>query len=248
MFFCKGAVFSQLQNEGVIGAAFYGETMDSTGSIQNQVGPNADFALPVGLSANSELSSLFSGTSSKLVASIRLDDGTLTRLSGDEVKWESASADLSFNGDFLTANGVTKKKRVAVMASAQGYNDEFFVILKMYAPDAVQNPDVAPVALSPLSSSTDLAQAGWKNSTWLGNYYDAGNDWIHHLDHGWFFTSSNSKESIWLWSTSDEWLWTGPGIYPHLFRNRDSNWLYFVKEALPQKVFYNQTTKVFEKK
>ena len=50
MIFCKGTVFSQLQNEGVLGASFYGETMDSTGSIRNQVGPHADFALPVGLS------------------------------------------------------------------------------------------------------------------------------------------------------------------------------------------------------
>lgn len=248
MIFCKGTVFSQLQNEGVLGASFYGETMDSTGSIRNQVGPNADFALPVGLSANSELSSLFSGTSSKLVASIRLDDGTLTRLSADEVKWESTSGDISFNGDVLTSNGVTKKKRVAVMASAQGYTDQFFVILKMNAPNAVQNPDVSPVPSSPLSNSTDLAQAGWKNSTWLGNYYDAGNDWIHHLDHGWLFTSSNSADSVWLWSTSDQWLWTGPGIYPHLFRNRDASWLFFVRQALPQKVFYNQTLKVFEKK
>ena len=134
------------------------------------------------------------------------------------------------------------------MASAQEYTDQFFVILKMNAPNAVQNPDVSPVPPSPLSNSTDLAQAGWKNSTWFGNYYDAGNDWIHHLDHGWLFTSSDSANSVWLWSTSDQWLWTGPGIYPHLFRNRDANWLFFVKQALPQKVFYNQTLKVFEKK
>jgi hypothetical protein len=212
LYFSIGTAFSQLQNEGVIGASFFGETVDSTGSIQNQVGPNADFAVPVGLSANAELSSLFSGTSSKLVASLRLDDGTLTRLSGDEVKWESASGDISFSGDFLTANGVTKKKRIAVIASAQGYTDKFFVILKKNEPTVIQNPNVVP------------------------------------LDHGWLFTSSDSADSIWLWSTSDQWLWTGPGVYPHLFRNRDSSWLYFVREALPQKVFYNQTKKAFEKK
>jgi hypothetical protein len=248
LYFSIGTAFSQLQNEGVIGASFFGETVDSTGSIQNQVGPNADFAVPVGLSANAELSSLFSGTSSKLVASLRLDDGTLTRLSGDEVKWESASGDISFSGDFLTANGVTKKKRIAVIASAQGYTDKFFVILKKNEPTVIQNPNVVPVPTSPLSNATDLAVAGWKKSAWFGNYYDGGNDWIHHLDHGWLFTSSDSADSIWLWSTSDQWLWTGPGVYPHLFRNRDSSWLYFVREALPQKVFYNQTKKAFEKK
>ena len=246
--FCIGPAFSQLQNEGVIGASFFGETVDSTGSIQNQVGPNADFAVPVGLSANAELSSLFSGTSSKLVASLRLDDGTLTRLLGDEVKWESESGDISFNDNILTANGVAEKKRVAVIASAQGYTDKFFVILKTNAPDAVQNPDVVVVVPSPLSNATDLAAAGWKKSAWFGNYFDAGNNWIHHLDHGWLFTSSDSADSIWLWSTSDQWLWTGPGVYPHLFRNRDSSWLYFVREALPQKVFYNHTKKAFEKK
>lgn len=248
MFFCIGNAFSQVENEGVLGASFYGDTTDASGSIKNQVGPNANFAIPVGLSANSELSMLFSGSTSKLVASIRLDDGTLTKLSGDDVKWESASADLSFNGDSLTANGVTKKKRVAVMASAQGYTDKFFIILKMYEPAVVQNPDVAPVLTSPLANSTDLQQAGWKKSAWFGSYYDAGNDWIHHLDHGWFFTSGDGTNSIWLWSSSDEWLWTGPGMYPHLFRNRDSSWLYFIREALPQKVFYNQTAKIFEKK
>ena len=246
--FCIGTAFSQLQNEGVIGASFFGETVDFSGSIQNQVGPNADFAVPLGLSANAELSSLFSGTSSNLVASLRLDDGTLTRLSGDEVKWASVSGDISFNDNIMTANEVTKKKRVAVIASAQGYTDKFFVILKTNAPDALQNPDVVVVTPSPLFNSTDLAAAGWKKSAWFGNYFDAGNNWIHHLDHGWLFTSTDRADSIWLWSTSDQWLWTGPGVYPHLFRNRDSSWLYFVREALPQKVFYNQTKKAFEKK
>ena len=43
-----------------------------------------------------------------------------------------------------------------------------------------------------------------------------------------------------------EWVWTGPQIHPHLFRNKDGTWLYFMKEALPRKVFYNYDTQNFE--
>jgi hypothetical protein len=244
---CKGTVFSQLQNEGVLGASFYGETMDSTGSIRNQVGPNADFAVPVDLSVNAELLTLSSGTSTKLVAAIQLDDNTLTQLSGNEVQWQSLSIEVTIVGDQLTVGELSEKKRVSVSGTSHGFTDKFFIILNSPDPVGGQVPGSTPGVLSALENSTDLQQEGWKNSNWFGNYYDAGNDWIHHLEHGWLFTSSNSADSIWLWSSSNEWLWTGPGVYPHLFRNKDSSWLYFIRAALPRKIFYNHTSKTLEK-
>ena len=39
----------------------------------------------------------------------------------------------------------------------------------------------------------------------------------------------------------------GQGVYPHLYRAKDSTWLYFMLEALPNKAFYNHSTKLDSK-
>jgi len=238
-------LFSEVQNEGIIGAPFYSTNYDVTGSIQNQAGPFAEFAVSSGLIVQPEFSTLLPGEKSKLSASLQLDDGTLTRLPTTDVTWSSISSNISIADDFVTAKEISRNTRISISANAEGFNAVLYIRLKAGIPvvDSVSNTNTS----NALSLSTDLAQTGWKNSQWLGNYYDAENQWIHHVDHGWFFTSSMDANSIWLWSPKEEWLWTGPGVYPHLFRNKDSTWLYFVLKSATGSVYYNQTTKAFEK-
>lgn len=245
--FSCGVLFSQVQNVGVIGAPFYGMLSDDSETIRNQVGPNADFSIPISLSAHAEKNSLVSGESSKLIASLRLDDGSVTSLPSGDTNWESTSSEISINDNFVTATEVNRNARVSINLTSQGFTTVLFIRLKVGEPIPSENEELVGVIKNALSNSTDLEQTGWKKSDWFGNYYDAGNDWIHHADLGWFFTTSDREDSIWLWSATNEWLWTGPSIYPQLFRNNDSSWIYFIQEALPQKVFYNYTTKSLEK-
>lgn len=54
-------LFSEVQNEGIIGAPFYSTNYDVTGSIQNQAGPFAEFAVSSGLIVQPEFSTLLPG-------------------------------------------------------------------------------------------------------------------------------------------------------------------------------------------
>lgn len=243
--FLSAPLISAIQNEAVIGSPFYTSNYDLPGNIQNQVGPFAEFAVSSGLNVQSEVTTLLAGEKSQLSATLRLDDDTITRLPATGVTWSSTSTNISIADDFVTAKEISRNTRVSISANGEGFNAVVFIRLKAGSPivDSGSNETVH----NALSNSTDLAQSGWKNSQWFGNYYDAGNQWIHHADHGWLFTASMSENSIWLWSPREEWLWTGPSNYPHLFRNKDSSWLYFVMKSATGSVFYNQTTKSFEK-
>jgi hypothetical protein len=244
---CWTPLFSDIQNEGILGAPFYTTNYDESGNIQNQVGPFAEFAVSSGLTAQSEVTTLLAGEKSQLSATLRLDDGTLTRLPATGVTWSSTSTNISIADNFVTAKEISRNTRVSISANGEGFNAVVFIRLKAGSPivDSGSNTNT-PNTPNALSQSTDHAQAGWKNSQWFGSYYDAGNQWIHHVDHGWLFTSSSSENSIWLWSPKEEWLWTGPGVYPHLFRNKDSTWLYFVLKSATGSVYYNHSTKSFE--
>ena len=52
------SAFSQIEYQGFFGAAFSGVSLDSSGSIVNQVGPIADFAQLVGSAATATKSTL----------------------------------------------------------------------------------------------------------------------------------------------------------------------------------------------
>lgn len=84
---------------------------------------------------------------------------------------------------------------------------------------------------------------GWRTSTWLGTFLAYPQGWIYHADLGWLYSHSGTNTDLWLWSEDKGWLWTGPEIYPHLFQNSTSNWLYFIKKKDGVARFYEYTTK-----
>lgn len=238
------SAFSAIEHQGVIGGAFTGISTDASGHIVNQVGPIADFAVPTGLSAKAEKNSMFSGESSELRATLRLDDGTVTRLPDSVVQWSSNSERISIAGDLATATVISKRARVSVQASAHGLTAVLFIKLNPGGnPDSALEDSGLPSALA---DAVKLSQPGWRNSSWFGSFYVAGDKWIHHQNHGWLYSAGSGQNSVWLWSPTQKWLWTGPGIYPHIYRNNDATWLYFIVQALPRKVYFNQSTKTLE--
>lgn len=238
--------FAVITNNGFIGDSFYGVNSDSSGLIVNQVGPYADFSVPTKLNVHSELSSLLSGEFSKLTASISLDDGTITQLPSLSTQWESTSTELLIKDDFATAQNISADSRVSIKATAEGMTAVFFIRLKNNTSGSTPATEPIDSAKNAFSDSVDLLQPGWKSSAWFGNYYEGGNDWVHHAKLGWLYTTTEQPSSLWIWSSSQEWMWTGPDVYPHLYRNRDGTWIYYILEAHPKKVFYNQSTKKME--
>ena len=235
---------AEIEHSGFLGGPFHGVSRDMSGSIVNRVGPLADLAETVSLTAGSSRSKITDGESSQLQAALRLDDGTITKLLPQDVQWSSESASLLIADGFATADQVSENARVAVLATADGFSATLFIRL---VPG--QSPEDAVVAgdlpLS-LASAVNSSMPGWKNSNWFGSFYTVGNNWIHHAQHGWLYAAGGDATSAWLWSPKQEWLWTGPGIYPHLFRSSDATWIYFMAPALPRKIYYNHTTEGFE--
>ena len=234
-----------IENEGVIGGPFHGIGRDSTGHIVNQVGAFADFVVTSGIIGESDRRTLSADQNSSLSAYLRLDDGTLTLLRADELEWSTGSTAISLEEGIAHATQVTKKARVSINLSAKGYTTRIFIRLDPgeTAPEAIQNSGLTRA----LAQSTPMEGAeGWFSSPWFGNFYNSGNSWIMHQNHGWLYVPAMENTNLWYWHPRQEWVWTGPQIYPHLYRNKDGAWLYFFKEALPRKVFFNQQTNHME--
>ena len=74
--------------------------------------------------------------------------------------------------------------------------------------------------------TTDLGNS-WKESNWLGTFFDAGSGWIYHLEHGWLFVFGTDEESLWVYDGNLGWLYTGKNLHPFFYRHSTSGWLYY---------------------
>ena len=77
-------------------------------------------------------------------------------------------------------------------------------------------------------SDSSENQAGWRRSEWFGIYLPHKSGWIYHQSMGWLYAHPGSDDDFWLWSKEYHWIWTKQGIYPFLYRNNTSNWLYIL--------------------
>jgi len=246
LFLIAGVAFAQIEHQGVLGAAFSGVSRDSTGSIVNQVGPIADFAHPTSLSAIASKNTLLSGESSPLQAALLLDDGTLTPLPPSVVQWSGASNQIFVEGNLVTAKMISRKSQVSLQARSQGLTTLLFIRLKPGdTPSSALDNSQLPLALV---DSVSLPQSGWKESNWFGTFYQPNKNvnWLMHKHHGWLYSDEADSSSLWLWSPDQKWLWTGPELYPHLYRHKDSTWIYLMVQ-MPGKTYYNFSTKSFER-
>ncbi|MDG1326745.1 MAG: cadherin repeat domain-containing protein, partial [Opitutales bacterium] len=93
--------------------------------------------------------------------------------------------------------------------------------------------------------TTDVG-GGWRNSDWFGTFliYPSLN-WIFHSKLGWVYTVNDGSKGIWVWHSQHGWLWTQKGVWPFLYSNNSSNWIYFMKNINGQAVFYDYETKSY---
>ena len=235
---------AELKNEGHVGGPFSGTGNDSSGSITLQFGSTADLTHPNGLVVAPERNRLRSGTTTGLNASLLLDDDTYTVLDPTEVSWSFDKPNLSIEGGKLIADILPERTDVRVEATAEGFTASFTIFI-LADKDLVAELEKSTLPVS-LRDAIVLEAKGWSQSDWFGVFYNAQNGWLYHIDMGWLHITEGTSESAWFWNDNNQWVWTGRNIYPHLYRNRDAAWLYFFKQALPNKVFYNYNTEKLE--
>jgi len=80
----------------------------------------------------------------------------------------------------------------------------------------------------------------WKNSSWFGAFYDHGNGWIYHFDHGWLYVAGSDESALWIYDGNLGWLYTGKSFHPFFFRHSSSGWLYYHLEN-DSRQFWNYT-------
>jgi len=84
---------------------------------------------------------------------------------------------------------------------------------------------------------------GWRVSDWFGEFRKfEQTDWIYHAKLGWVFVAPDEERGLWLWHKELGWLWTQREVWPHLWRNEVSGWIYFLKSHEGRPVIYNYGT------
>ena len=117
--------------------------------------------------------------------------------------------------------------------------------VRAFAANAVGESLGQVVALdTPSSEPSAWADAqslpgGWLQSDWLGTFQPYGNGWIFHTRLGWLYVPSSADEGLWLWSSTEGWIWTQRGIAPHFFDHGSANWLYLLPAGEHEMTFYD---------
>jgi hypothetical protein len=89
----------------------------------------------------------------------------------------------------------------------------------------------------------DELDGGWK-SNWIGVFLPQPNGWAYHADLGWAFISPDSNAGIWFWVEDNGWHWTRDGIWPFIWSNNTSDWLYIMKSG-GRTFIYDYSTESF---
>ncbi len=157
----------------------------------------------------------------------------------------------------LTFNGDKNSPTISGTLPAGG---KYEIQIKGYRWANLQGPSTSTYKLvlqveeaktaSPWSGdSTETLDAGFKSSTWFGDFYDNGDGWTYHTKHGWLFVSGTDESALWMWDGQLGWLYTGNSFYPFFYRHSTSEWLYY-QERENARQFWNYekgTWTTFEK-
>ncbi len=76
------------------------------------------------------------------------------------------------------------------------------------------------------NTATD-ASSGWKQSSWFGNFFDSGSNWIYHENLGWLYPVDSGVDATWLYHPELKWMWTKKEFYPWLYLNDLQGWRYY---------------------
>jgi hypothetical protein len=102
-----------------------------------------------------------------------------------------------------------------------------------------------PEAPKPWWGNVVEETGGWKTSDWFGTfiYYEKG--WLYHIQLGWLYSSDTNTEGVWLWKEKLGWLWTKEGIWPYLYKNDSSSWIYYTTNRNGKPLFYDYLTEQY---
>ncbi len=89
---------------------------------------------------------------------------------------------------------------------------------------------------------------GWKWRSWFGYFSTYSSPWIYHCEHGWVYCVGPSTANLWLWSNRLGWSWTSDSVYPFLWSDTSSAWLYYYEGSGTGLAgwFYNFSTQQWE--
>ena len=86
---------------------------------------------------------------------------------------------------------------------------------------------------------------GWVEVPWFGSILLFPNNWVYHIELGWLYSMAGEGGGVWLWHHAHGWLWTVEGVYPFIYKNTVSNWLYHIQLPTGGNILYDYNSKNF---
>jgi secreted trypsin-like serine protease len=93
----------------------------------------------------------------------------------------------------------------------------------------------------PFSGASGIG-SDWYSLGWFGSFYKINSNWIYHYELGWVYATGADASSIWLYNESLGWFWSSSTVYPYLYRNTGSSWLWYSKGSSPTAIYDYSTS------
>ncbi len=90
-------------------------------------------------------------------------------------------------------------------------------------------------------SSTNELGNGWYRSNWFGDFFGNSGGWTYHMHHGWLYLHGNDENNLWIYDETLGWLYTGKNLFPKLYQNSNSKWLYD-QSIITERKFWDYST------
>ena len=86
-------------------------------------------------------------------------------------------------------------------------------------------------------TNTQSLSAGWSRSSWFGDFYGKEQGWVYHFNHGWIYLKGTDESGFWFYDETLGWLYTGKDVYPFVYRDSTSSWLYDQSSSSERKLW-----------
>ena len=101
--------------------------------------------------------------------------------------------------------------------------------------------EISDVELPKILLGSEKLEGGWYSS-WMGNFWmGEERKWLYHESLGWLFLSEDGQGGAWIWREPDGWLWTAPEVWPFLWSQQSTDWLYLTL-IKGNAIFYDYST------
>jgi VCBS repeat-containing protein len=153
---------------------------------------------------------------------------------------DNESFSLDLNGSLQTAEIFDFEEKSSYSIRVQTTDQGGMIFEKVFSIAITDSTEISVDSVVLLSEGV-TATAGWKQAGWFGYYFSQSYPWIYHSNLGWIYVSESETTGLWLYREPLGWLWTNPSIYPYLYKNESSNWLYLDREHGPIR-YYDYST------